>query len=63
MKERYHLYTDRSYTNMNLAWRLLTGTVLQKREGMPRQMEINAFQLGEHVVVAYRKQDKYLILA
>jgi hypothetical protein len=41
----YHLYSDRFYTNLDLALELLkrkvhlTGTVQQNRKGMPKQMK------------------------
>jgi hypothetical protein len=65
----YHLYTDRFYTNLDLAQELLkrkvhlTGTIRQNRKGMPKQMKKKTLKLGKHKIVAYRKEDKYLILA
>jgi hypothetical protein len=65
----YHLYTDRFYTNLDLVRELLkrkvhfTGTIQQNRKGMPKQMKKKTLKLGKHKVVAYRKEDKYLILA
>jgi hypothetical protein len=65
----YNLYTDRFYTNSDLAWVLLkrkihfTGTLLQNRKSMPKEMKKKVLKLGKHKVVTYRKQDKYLPLA
>jgi hypothetical protein len=52
----YHLYTDRFYTYLDLAWELLkrkvhiSGTVLQNRRVIPKEMKKKPFK---H---AYRKQ-------
>jgi hypothetical protein len=65
----YHLYTDKFYTNLDLARELLkrkvhlTGTIQQNREGVPKQMKKKTSKLRKHKVVAYRKEDKYLALA
>ncbi|XP_069697349.1 piggyBac transposable element-derived protein 4-like isoform X1 [Periplaneta americana] len=62
----YHLYTDRFYTNLDLARELLqanihlTGTIIQTRKGLPKQMKRKALKIKKHEVVAYRKEDKYL---
>lgn len=65
----YHLYTDRFYTNLDLARELLqanvhlTGTIMQNRKGLPKQMKKKALKIKKHEVVAYRKEDKYLTLS
>jgi hypothetical protein len=41
----------------------LTGTLLQNRKGMPKQIKKKALKRGKCKVGAYRKQDKYLTLA